>query len=78
MRKAPRPTNVTELQSFLGLVQCYAKFIANMSTMLHPSTHFFKQVASGHEMLNVMQHSHSARVFYPVTLFSCTSTIANS
>ena len=34
-RKAPPPTNLTELQSFLGAVQYYAKFVPNLSTVLH-------------------------------------------
>jgi len=36
MNKAPAPTNLTELQSFLGGVQYYARFVPNMSSMLHP------------------------------------------
>ena len=36
IRKAPPPTNLTELQSFLGVVQYYAKFVPNLSTVLRP------------------------------------------
>lgn len=34
--KMPPPTSVTELRSFLGSVQFYAKFIPNLSTMTEP------------------------------------------
>ena len=33
---APQPTNVTELRSFLGLINYYGKFLRNLSTVLHP------------------------------------------
>ena len=33
---APSPTNVQELQSFLGLLNYYRKFIANLSTLIRP------------------------------------------
>ena len=33
---APPPTNVQELQSFLGLLNYYGKFIRNLSSILHP------------------------------------------
>ena len=36
IRKAPTPSNLTELQSFLGMVQYYGKFIPNLSMVLHP------------------------------------------
>ena len=32
----PPPANLTELHSFLGAVQYYAKFVPNLSTVLHP------------------------------------------
>ena len=32
----PPPTNLTKLRSFLGMISYYAKFISNMSTLLHP------------------------------------------
>ena len=35
-RQAPVPANVTQLRSFLGLVNCCARFLANLSTTLHP------------------------------------------
>ena len=33
---APAPTNVTELRSFLGLVNYYGKFLPNLATLLSP------------------------------------------
>lgn len=33
---APEPKNVVELRSFLGLLNYYGRFIANLSTILHP------------------------------------------
>lgn len=33
---APRPEDVTQLRSFLGLVNFYGKFLPNLSTLLHP------------------------------------------
>ena len=32
----PRPQNVTEVRSFLGLVNYYHKFLPNLATILHP------------------------------------------
>ena len=34
--KAPSPTSLTELKSFLGLLSYYGKFIPNMSTVVYP------------------------------------------
>ena len=34
--KAPTPTNLQQLRSFLGLIHYYGKFIPNLSTLLHP------------------------------------------
>ena len=33
---APRPQNVTEVRSFLGLVNYYHIFLPNLATILHP------------------------------------------
>jgi hypothetical protein len=33
---APAPTNVQQLRAFLGLVNYYSKFVANLSTILSP------------------------------------------
>ena len=34
--RAPAPTNVQELRSFLGLLNYYGKFIPNLATLIHP------------------------------------------
>ena len=34
--EAPKPRNVQELHSFLGVLNYYAKFIPNLSSILHP------------------------------------------
>ena len=36
IKKAPIPKDVTELKSFLGMVNFYGKFVKNMSSELHP------------------------------------------
>lgn len=39
---APAPRNSTELHSFLGLVNYYGKYVANLSTVLHPLNNLLK------------------------------------
>ena len=36
IRNAPRPTDVRQLKSYLGLLNYYGKFMPNLSTLLHP------------------------------------------
>jgi len=36
VQQAPRPSNPQQLQSFLGLVQYYGKFVPNLATLLNP------------------------------------------
>ena len=36
IQAAPAPTNIRELRSFLGLINYYGRFIANLSSILHP------------------------------------------
>ena len=36
IQKAPEPQNVSELRSFLGLLNYYGKFIPNLAALLHP------------------------------------------
>ena len=36
--KSPYPSNKAELQSFIGSIQYYAKFIENLATKLYPLT----------------------------------------
>lgn len=36
---APKPENVVQLRSFLGLVNFYGKFIPNLASLLHPLYH---------------------------------------
>ena len=43
IREAPTPQNVTQLRSFLGLLNYYGKFIANLATLLHPLNNLLRQ-----------------------------------
>lgn len=43
IKKAPTPTNIMELRSFLGLVMYYAKFVPNISTILEPLYRLLKK-----------------------------------
>ena len=40
--EAPHPKNVNELQSFLGLINYYGKFIENLASILHPLNDLLK------------------------------------
>jgi hypothetical protein len=35
VKKAPSPTNVSELRSYLGLINLYGPFLPNLSTLLN-------------------------------------------
>lgn len=43
---APRPNDVTQLKSFLGMLNYYGKFIPNLSTILHPLHALLKKEVS--------------------------------
>jgi len=43
---APRPTNVPELKSYLGLLSYYSKFLPNLSTVMAPPIQAFAKEAS--------------------------------
>ena len=40
---APEPQNVTQLRSFLGLLNYYGKFIPNLATLIHPLNHLLRK-----------------------------------
>ena len=42
IQDAPEPQNVTQLRSFLGLLNYYGKFIGNLSTLIHPLNELLK------------------------------------
>ena len=46
--KAPAPKSVTELRSFLGMINYYGKFLHNLSTQLHPLHALLKHGAKWH------------------------------
>ncbi len=41
--EAPRPTNVSELRGFLGMVNYYHKFLPNLAMVLHPLTEMLRE-----------------------------------
>lgn len=45
INNAPEPTNVTELKSFLGLLNYYSRFLQNSSTILHPLQNLLRKEA---------------------------------
>ena len=45
---APQPKNLSELRSFLGILNYYAKFIPNLSSLLHPMHELLRAEHSWH------------------------------
>ena len=48
VKEAPTPKNVSQLRSFLGLVNYYQKFIPNLAMMLYPLNCFLRLGAKRH------------------------------
>ena len=44
--EAPAPKDLNQMRSFLGLVNYYARFIPNLSTVLHPLNRLLRQDVS--------------------------------
>ena len=42
IRSVPDPKNVTELKSFLGMLQFYSQFLDNMATTIEPLTRLLR------------------------------------
>ena len=62
IRKAPPPVNLTELQSFLAALQYYAKFVPNLSTVLHSLyTTGWRLALSGCGTVLVVEHLTNAK-----------------
>ena len=43
IKQAPTPKNVTHLRSFLGLLNYYGHFLANLSTLCQPLNHLLRK-----------------------------------
>ena len=48
IRDAPQPTNVSQLRSFLCVVNYYARFLPNLSMMLHPLNRLLQHDSTWH------------------------------
>ena len=75
--QAPTPRNVTEVRSFIGLVNYYGKFIPNLATTLHPLNqllhrdrrwHWSKECAKAFKAAKEGVASSSVLVHYNPTL----------
>ena len=69
VQNAPPPKNIQELRSFLGLLNYYSKFIANLSTIIHPLNELLehsKQWEWTAECARAFQSAKDALVSYEV------------
>ena len=67
---APEPKSVSELKSFLGLVNYYSKSLPNLSIVLFLYTDCYVRMLSSNGHLNTGLHSQKQRVSYNHHLYS--------
>jgi len=53
----PTPTNVSELRSFMGLLQYYDSFIPHFADVAFPLTELFKKDSPGIGSLSMIRRS---------------------
>lgn len=61
IHKAPSPSNVSELTSFLGLLNYYRIFLPNLSTVLQLYMNCFKMMYGGCGQRTVKKHFRRVR-----------------
>ena len=57
VRSARQPTNVTELKSFLGLINYYIQFVPNLSSLLFPLYRLLSKALPVSGLKNNRRHS---------------------
>ena len=57
IQRAPAPTDVSQLKSFLGLINYYGKFLPNLSSVLAPCTDCCKRNLPGYGATSSRNHS---------------------
>lgn len=55
--QAPKPKNVTQLRSFLGLINFYGKFVPNLATVLHALYDLLKKIDHGNGKMSMKNPS---------------------
>lgn len=60
---APAPTNVSQLRSYLGLLNYYGKFIPKLSTLLKPLHQLCAMISPGSVQNGVRKHSQRQKQF---------------
>ena len=61
IKEAPPPTNVSQLRSFLGLVNYYSKFLPNLANTLAPLYSLLQKTSNGHGEHHKRQHLQKQR-----------------
>ena len=57
--EAPQPVNITQLKSFLGMLNYYGKFLPNLSTHLAPFYQLLRKILIGPEQKEAFQKAKS-------------------
>jgi len=62
IKNAPAPTNVSQLRSWLGVLQYYHQFLPDLATVLNPLHTLYKRMLSSIGLVSVTRHSNSVNI----------------
>ena len=74
IEKSPTPSNVFQLRSFIGLVNCYCKFLPNLANTLPPLYSLFIKTRSGNG--HQIRRRHLTKQSVSLLLKACWSTMS--